>query len=109
MIESVGKPVDRVDGRLKVTGAATYTAEFPVKNVAYGVSVLSSITKGRVKNIDIAQAKRMPGIIGVMTSENSMQLHFRLAQIPETVSSPKRICCRCKMIACFTEASILLL
>jgi xanthine dehydrogenase YagR molybdenum-binding subunit len=76
MIESVGKPVDRVDGRLKVTGAATYAAEFPVKNLAYGVSVVSTITKGRVKNIDIAQAKKMPGVIGVMTSENSMQLHF---------------------------------
>jgi xanthine dehydrogenase YagR molybdenum-binding subunit len=76
MNESVGKPIDRVDGRLKVTGAATYAAEFPVKDLAYGVSVLSTITKGRVKNIDIRQAEKMPGVIGVMTSENSMQLHF---------------------------------
>jgi xanthine dehydrogenase YagR molybdenum-binding subunit len=76
MNESVGKPIDRVDGRLKVTGAATYAAEFPVKDLAYGVSVLSTITKGRVKNIDTRQAEKMPGVIGVMTSENSMQLHF---------------------------------
>ncbi|MDB5003635.1 MAG: hypothetical protein JWQ34_1860 [Mucilaginibacter sp.] len=82
MIESVGKPIDRVDGRLKVTGAATYAAEFPVKNLAYGVSVLSTITKGRVKIVDIAQAKKMPGVIGIMTSENSMQLHFPNASDP---------------------------
>jgi xanthine dehydrogenase YagR molybdenum-binding subunit len=73
---SVGKPIDRVDGRLKVTGKATYAAEFPIANLAYGVTVNSTVTKGRVKNIDVAQAKRMPGVIGVMTSENCMMLHF---------------------------------
>lgn len=72
----VGAPIDRVDGKLKVTGAATYAAEFQVKNVAYGVSVTSTITKGRIKNIDTRTAEKMPGVIGVMTSENCMQLHF---------------------------------
>lgn len=75
MNESLGKPIDRVDGRLKVTGAATYAAEYKIKNLAYGVPVLSTITKGRVKNIDIQQAEKMPGVIGVMTSENCMMLH----------------------------------
>jgi xanthine dehydrogenase YagR molybdenum-binding subunit len=76
MSESVGKPIDRVDGRLKVTGAATYAAEFPVKNVAHGVCITSTITKGRIKNIDTRAAEKMQGVIGVMTSENCMQLHF---------------------------------
>jgi xanthine dehydrogenase YagR molybdenum-binding subunit len=82
MNESVGKPIDRVDGRLKVTGAATYAAEFPVKDVAHGVSVTSNITKGRVKNIDVKQAEKMPGVIGVMTSENCMMLHFPQSSDP---------------------------
>src|ERR1700743_3143363 len=76
MKESVGQPIDRVDGKLKVTGAATYAAEFPIKNLAYGVSITSTITKGRIKSIDTRQAQKMPGGIGIMTSENSMQLHF---------------------------------
>ena len=76
MNELLGKPIDRVDGRLKVTGTATYAAEFPVSNLAYGVTVNSTITKGRVKNIDVQLAKKMPGVIGVMTSENAMMLHF---------------------------------
>ena len=75
MNESLGKPIDRVDGRLKVTGGATYAAEYKIKNLAYGAPVLSTITKGRVKNIDIQQAEKMPGVIGVMTSENCMMLH----------------------------------
>jgi xanthine dehydrogenase YagR molybdenum-binding subunit len=82
MNESVGKPVDRVDGRLKVTGAATYAAEFPVKNLAYGVTITSTITKGRIKNIDTRIAEQMPGVIGIMTSENCMQLHFPASSDP---------------------------
>src|ERR1700743_903610 len=82
MNEIVGKPIDRVEGRLKVTGAATYAAEFPVKNVAYGVSITSTHTKGRIKNIDTRVAEKMPGVIGIMTSENCMQLHFPAGSDP---------------------------
>lgn len=76
MNPSLGKPIDRVDGKLKVTGAATYAAEFKLKNLSYAICVSSTITKGRIRNIDISQAKRFPGVIGIMTSENAMQLHF---------------------------------
>jgi xanthine dehydrogenase YagR molybdenum-binding subunit len=76
MNESVGQPIDRVDGRLKVTGAATYAAEYPIKNLAYGVTITSTITKGRIKNIDTKSAEKMPGVIGIMTNENCMQIHF---------------------------------
>ena len=76
MNESVGKPMDRVDGRLKVTGAATYAAEYQFRDLAYGVTITSTITKGRIKNIDTGAAEKLPGVIGIMTSENCMQLHF---------------------------------
>lgn len=76
MNELTGKPIDRVDGRLKVTGAATYTAEFKPKNMAYGVAVQSTITKGRIRSIDTRVAENSPGVIKVMTYENAMSLHF---------------------------------
>jgi len=76
MNETVGKPIDRVDGRLKVTGSATYSAEFDIKNMVHGVAVLSTITKGRIKNINTSIAEKSPGVVGVMTYKNSMQLHF---------------------------------
>jgi xanthine dehydrogenase YagR molybdenum-binding subunit len=76
MNELVGKPVNRVDGRLKVTGAAAYAAEFNMPNLTYGYMVLSTIVKGRIKSINTAMALRAPGVINVMTYENSMQLHF---------------------------------
>lgn len=75
MNETVGKPIDRVDGRLKVTGGATYSAEFNIKNMVHGVAVLSTVTKGRIKNINTGIAEKSPGVVGVMTYKNSMQLH----------------------------------
>ncbi len=75
MNETVGKPVNRVDGRLKVTGGAVYSAEFELKNLVHGVAVLSTITKGRIKNIDTAKAKSAAGVVEVLTYKNSMQLH----------------------------------
>jgi xanthine dehydrogenase YagR molybdenum-binding subunit len=76
MNPTLGQPIDRVEGKLKVTGAATYAAEFPVKKLAHGVSITSTITKGRIKNIDTRQAGKMPGVIGIMTYQNAMHLHF---------------------------------
>ena len=75
MNETVGKPVDRVDGKLKVTGGATYAAEFNLKNMVHAVAVTSTITKGRIKNINTSMAEKSPGVVGVMTYKNSMQLH----------------------------------
>src|SRR5438105_14849953 len=70
---TIGKPLTRVDGRLKVTGAATYAAEFQRPKLAYGVLIQSAIANGRVTNIDISAAKSAPGVIGVLTRENAPQ------------------------------------
>ena len=44
----IGQPVTRIDGKLKVTGRATYAVEHPIENVAYGVAVASTIGNGRI-------------------------------------------------------------
>ncbi|AMR32911.1 hypothetical protein A0256_16535 [Mucilaginibacter sp. PAMC 26640] len=73
---TVGQPIDRVEGRLKVTGAATYSAEYYPQGLLHGVLVLSTITKGRIKNINTSIAERAPGVVKVMTYQNAPQLHF---------------------------------
>jgi xanthine dehydrogenase YagR molybdenum-binding subunit len=71
MIPNIGAPLDRVDGRLKVTGAATYSAEWPMPGVAQGFLVLSTIANGRIASIDASRALREPGVIAVMTHVNA--------------------------------------
>ena len=68
----VGKPIDRVDGRLKVTGRATYAAEYAGEGTAvYGYVVQAKIAKGRIKSIDTSAAERMPGVLLVLTHHNA--------------------------------------
>ncbi|MCU1687392.1 MAG: acylaldehyde oxidase [Amycolatopsis sp.] len=73
---SVGKSVSRVDGRLKVTGQATYAAEHDVPGVVYGVIVGSTISKGTITAIDTAKASRVPGVIKVLTHLNTAKLPY---------------------------------
>src|SRR6478672_103725 len=69
----VGKPLDRVDGPLKVTGGARYAYEMQQDNVLYGFVVEASIGKGRIKSIDTGPAERAPGVILVLTYRNAPQ------------------------------------
>ena len=58
----IGQPVSRVDGRQKVTGAATYAAEFVVPNLAHAAVVRSTIENGRIGETNFTQYPmlRMP-------------------------------------------------
>jgi len=66
----VGKPLDRVDGRLKVTGGARYAYEMQ-QNTLYGFVVEASIGKGKIKSIDTRAAENAPGIVLVLTHRNA--------------------------------------
>jgi xanthine dehydrogenase YagR molybdenum-binding subunit len=63
----IGKPLDRVDGPLKVTGTATYAAEYEFANMAFGVLVGTKISSGKVVSIDVDAVKSIPGVIDVVT------------------------------------------
>ena len=66
----VGSPRSRVDGRLKVTGAAKYAAEFNVPGLLHGYVVSGGIAKGRITRIDTSAARAVPGVVQVFTHEN---------------------------------------
>ncbi|HTW72212.1 MAG TPA: xanthine dehydrogenase family protein molybdopterin-binding subunit [Acetobacteraceae bacterium] len=68
----VGKPMDRVDGPLKVTGGAVYAYEvMQGPQTAYGYVVQASIGKGRIRSIDSRAAEQMPGVVLVLTYLNA--------------------------------------
>ena len=67
----VGKPLDRVDGRLKVTGGARYAYEMQQDNALYGFVVEASIGKGKIKSIDTRAAEKAPGVVFVLTHRNA--------------------------------------
>jgi xanthine dehydrogenase YagR molybdenum-binding subunit len=75
MNELIGKPIDRVDGRLKVTGQAKYAAEFQAHGLVHAVTAQSTISNGTIRNIDTRAAETAPGVLRVMTYRNAPRLH----------------------------------
>ncbi len=73
----IGQPVSRVDGRQKVTGRATYAAEFEVPGLAHGAIVRSTIAHGRIASINSVAAERAAGVVAVLTHRNAPRLAYR--------------------------------
>lgn len=77
---AVGKPIDRAEGRLKVTGAARYAADADVKGVAYAALVQATIARGMVTEVDSAAAEKSPGVLAVLSHKNSPPVAVAAAQ-----------------------------
>lgn len=73
-MSETGKPISRIDGRMKVSGKATYSAEFNQPNMAYAFPVRATIAKGKIASIDDAAAKKEPGVIAVISYKNALKL-----------------------------------
>lgn len=71
----IGQPLSRVDGRLKVTGQATYGAEFAPKGLVHGILVKSTIAAGRLTTIDTTAAEKAEGVLAVLTHKNVPRLN----------------------------------
>jgi xanthine dehydrogenase YagR molybdenum-binding subunit len=74
LTRSIGAPVDRIEGREKVAGEATYAFEYELENVAYAAIVQSTIAKGTVRAVDPAAALALPGVLAVLSHENAPAL-----------------------------------
>lgn len=79
----IGQAIDRVEGRLKVTGMAKYASEFPVENIAYAQAVNSTIAKGKITAIHTTKAEQQKGVIKVITYKNAeKQASFKEGMTP---------------------------
>jgi len=83
----IGKDITRIDGVLKVTGAAPYSVEYPLQNMAWGVGIGSTVGAGKITSIDSTEAEKMPGVLAVLHHGNTEKL-FRAANSFEEGSRP---------------------
>jgi xanthine dehydrogenase YagR molybdenum-binding subunit len=70
MNESMKTSVSRTDGRAKVMGMATYSAEHQIQGLVHGYLVTSTIAKGRIRSINTRTAEQSPGVLAVFTHRN---------------------------------------
>jgi xanthine dehydrogenase YagR molybdenum-binding subunit len=68
----VGKPINRIDGPLKTSGLAPYAYEHhrEAPNAAYGYVLGSAVAKGRIRSMDLREAKAAPGVRTIVTARD---------------------------------------
>ena len=81
---SIGQPLTRRDGILKVKGEARYAADNHPPGMLHAVLAVSSIARGRVTFLDVQAAKSHPGVVEVMTPANRPPL----AEDPDAKTNP---------------------
>ncbi|WP_442592037.1 xanthine dehydrogenase family protein molybdopterin-binding subunit [Pedobacter sp. AW31-3R] len=85
------KAISRVDGRVKVTGAAKYSAEVQLDGLLYGVLVESTIAQGTIIQLDTMKASRAPGVIAVISHLNTPGVPEYQLQNEEVIQKQLRV------------------
>ncbi|MBS0539339.1 MAG: xanthine dehydrogenase family protein molybdopterin-binding subunit [Proteobacteria bacterium] len=74
----VGQPVPRQEDPTLLKGHGRYTDDVNLENQVYAVMVRSQVAHGIIKGIDTAEAKGMPGVLGVWTGADLVAAGFGL-------------------------------
>ena len=70
----VGRSVPRLESRDKVTGRAEYTHTMRVPGMVHAKIFRSTVAHGKIKSIDTSAAKKLPGVLHVVTVEDVMKV-----------------------------------
>jgi len=70
----IGAPIERLEGRTKVTGGSRYATENNPEHVTYGILISSTIPAGTIRAIDSAAALKSTGVLAVLSHLNTTKL-----------------------------------
>lgn len=84
----IGQSISRLEGELKVTGAAKYAGEYNVDGLLYGYVFNSTIVKGRILRIDETKARNVSGVVEIFTHQNRPSLAWFNIQYSDMDAPP---------------------
>ena len=79
---NIGKPVRRSEDPALVQGKGRYSDDIALAGQAFGAVVRSRYAHGRIRAIDTAAAKAMPGVLGVYTAADLAAYHPQKSPFP---------------------------
>jgi xanthine dehydrogenase YagR molybdenum-binding subunit len=71
---NMGQPIPRLDAVAKVTGKAQYAADVALSRPVFAYLVTSAIAKGRIDGFDLDAARRVRGVVDIVTYQNAEKL-----------------------------------
>ncbi len=72
----VGRRLNRLDGAGKVTGAAVYASDFSLPGMLHGRVLRSPHAHAKITRIDVAAARKMPGVRTIVTGASQKLNRF---------------------------------
>lgn len=78
----VGTSEPRIESIAKVTGMAKYTTDIFMPGMVYGKILRSPYAHARVKDIDVSEAKKVPGVLGILTFKDVPNVLYNCSGTP---------------------------
>lgn len=67
----IGQPYKRIEDRRLVTGKGHFIEDYvPLRSLAYAAIVRSYHAHAVIRNVDVTEAKQLPGVLGILTAEH---------------------------------------
>src|SRR5438132_13250745 len=70
----IGRSLSRVEGRDKVTGRVEYVHTMRLPGMLVAKLFRSTVAHGKIKSIDTSAAKKLPGVLHVVTIDDVMKV-----------------------------------
>src|SRR5437870_6474845 len=95
----IGKTVPKRDGAEKVTGRTRFLHDLVLPRMAHGKILRAKFPHARLVAIDTARARRVPGVVAVITAEDLTQHPFGFAKDQLALKRGKVRCIRDEIAA----------
>ncbi len=87
----IGFPVERVDGVEMVSGKSLYAVDMKLPGMLWGKVLRSPIAQGKVLNIDVEKALRVPGVRAVITAKDVPEQRYGLPIKDEAIFAVHKV------------------
>jgi carbon-monoxide dehydrogenase large subunit len=84
----MGQPVRRVEDQRFITGTGRFTDDITLPNQAYGFVLRSPHAHARIAKIEVANARKAPGVLGVFTAADLTR--DKVGTLPCPIDLPTR-------------------
>jgi CO/xanthine dehydrogenase Mo-binding subunit len=78
----IGRSLRRVEGAQKVTGATVFTGDLSFHGLGFAKLVLAPHPHARIGDVDVEAARRMPGVVAVVTARDLPPLKASDTDLP---------------------------
>ncbi len=72
-LKEVGKRINRIDARAKVTGQAKYTSDMQLPGMLYAKFLRANVPHATIRSIDTSKAENLPGVHAVHIVRNTSE------------------------------------